>query len=366
MQIRFLTQQEFENSDVLKLPETVPHPTDLAKILGVTNDTNTSQSDCYYWSNTYKENEFSDDLIYTIGPRLEKSIASESEQYIGIRPVIELKDFLKLSFTRYSKIVTTANGKQIKKIIFGAFPQDKVTSDINDSLLETDENFTFKGKNHLILASSSAPNKKYIQYKKQCPTTAYSYGGAYQHNMCEENIQQFQVQPIEWILDEKNNILIADKILIGNMSYSEAHYYINKYFKNEITQNTDIWQNKNTLSQMGYTPCIDLSHEFKSFIPIEIRMFQQKICANLKAQTMTRIEFLQAISKMATKESVHNQIEHTQIVDFAKNIITHALKHPEKTPKELLSQMENNTQCLSHSKKKNISAFQWIQNSKTR
>ena len=369
MKIRFLTEREFDNSGVLKLLETVPHPTDFAKITGVTDYVNTNQSNYYYWSSICKENEFSDDLVYILGQK--KSIISESENHIGIRPVISFQDFQKLNIMHYGKIETTKTGEQIKKIIFGAFPQNKITMDKIDSV-ETNENFTFETyldmKEHTVIASKNNPTQKYIQYNKTQDQTVYGYDGGYHKNNKDDSfIQQFQIQPIEWIIDEKNELLITDKILMGSSSYSDASYYLNRHFQNEILQNTNIWQNEFLLKKRGYTNLFNLSYENTSTIqkPIIIHLFQEKLYNNLKTEIdkMGRIEFLQAISKLVAHEPKHNQQEYNLVVNYARCLIKDTMAQEQKTPKEVWAKIGEEIKKNSLGNKKHLLSFPWLKHS---
>lgn len=210
--------------------------------------------------------------------------------------------------------------------------------------VETNENFTFKTyldmKEHTVIASKNNPTQKYIQYNKTQDHTVYSYDGGYHKNNKDDSfIQQFQIQPIEWIVDEKNKLLIADRILIGGMSYCNASYYLNRHFEQDITQSNNIWQNEFLLKKLGYTNLFDLSYEFESNIqkPIIIRLFQEKLYNNLKTEIdkMSRIKFLQAISKLVTHESKHNQQEYNLIANYARYLIKDTMAQVQITPKEV-------------------------------
>ena len=186
------------------------------------------------------------------------------ERYIGIRPVIEYDD----EWLDVSKIKTKFVGsKMVEYIEFGEYPKNIVNLDtriIFEERLKTQSvDFRkipltyYSTANRLVEVGKEAKSKfKFFKHD----VLALNFGNKFLRCLYNRNTNFFQyietntnntiwfkIEPIEWILDRENNLLIAERTLLTGIPYQTTKHsysdsmkyftlsnYLNNVFLNEI------------------------------------------------------------------------------------------------------------------------------------
>ena len=232
-------------------------PTDLAVVLGMNtadyqsvlaNDVKVSVLDDLFNSDRdYVKTEY-----YTT-MNLCGEISSchiDKSSSMGVNPVIPID---KKALTD-ADIATLSNGERC--VFYGEFPQTAVglvtASELNKKLLNdklkpTGRIFTFFRDNnsqdyeeYIDLENG----KKFIRIRAQFFDDKSQLLGDYHSEYKNGAFVWIQVQPIKWIIDEKNGLLIASISLVSGLKDSAGYYsqfdntvfsrYLNGYFRSQI------------------------------------------------------------------------------------------------------------------------------------
>ena len=164
----------------------------------------------------------------------------------GVRPILSLSNIYEFRQNIKSKII---NG--IKEIEYGEYPQSVVDEDLEielenlyqqNNLNKTNKKYTFIQENeNKVYEEYSHKENKYIRINDTL-INGMNYKFTNGRDAIGNKTYWVKVEPIKWLVDEKENIAIS-KYIIANMnfSYKNNDYdtsvikeYLEKYFIKEI------------------------------------------------------------------------------------------------------------------------------------
>lgn len=268
MKCTLLTKDEVCNNQlqIFKKYGTNAAVTDFSLLLGIEVSSNHTSDSLYYRDKVFEDTRAAD---YWTRTKEETPIAISSYSfgfnspkninnlYIGIRPVLK---YAKIINETYDKKITD---KEILEVKYGEYPQtvceDKTNLELEklykEGKLEKTEKiytinsnktetffpqkiieYTYNGKKYIRFIAdrdtirTKLSNKKYIEYNRP---------------------YWIKVEPIIWMIDEKQDIAVSKKLLITGIPFDEnynntfeetnIYKYLNEYFIKEIkTENNEL------------------------------------------------------------------------------------------------------------------------------
>ena len=236
MELTFLEKDEIIGKDKLKLFNKVissAKATDFALVTG-----------CYcsdygfspYWTKTISEYE---DNIYTINFADAREYHM-SENSIGIRPIIKYKDG-EIDFSKYN----ISKYFEADVLEYGYYPQWAPGKEIQDELEKnysktvphglhiTDITYTINsGKYDNGMTNFKERKIDVYKYKDKFYTRLLVKPSVYNSYKCKlSNDMEYkpgdyvwiEISPARWFIDRKDNILLADMILLSGICYSDVN-----------------------------------------------------------------------------------------------------------------------------------------------
>lgn len=207
-----------------------------------------------YWTKTRE-----DDYSSCVKTELDVISHNTYKRFIGIRPVLTNFDINNFS-------VKTDN-RGIKYVEYGMYPQSIVSEDL-EKILFNDllNNKLIETKNEYVIDLATNYSEKFrkdffYEYEyngKKYVNIYYMKGHDSKDQFYLSNGKKYkkgdmawiEVEPIKWLYDEKNNLLISDKILLSGVQfnpYGEIYHgdfentfiykFLNTYFIKDIQQN---------------------------------------------------------------------------------------------------------------------------------
>lgn len=211
--------QVFGNNkiNVMKKYGTECEHTDFARLLGGDGRS--------WWTNSL----YSQDCSYLIKVVSDCNFADVFDTSCGIRPVLKYSSISSLA----SDIVIDENG--IKRIYFGEYPQLYVESALGSELdlVYSRESMNSTGRGYTTFLVSD--KYKQINFTEKC-SFEYEYKGNkyvrligyFIHSGCEMHwgdIYWVKVLPISWLVDEEEDLVIAEYSLLSGLPFNECRYY---------------------------------------------------------------------------------------------------------------------------------------------
>ena len=147
-----------------------------------------------------------------------------------------------------------------------------------------------------------------------------------------------KVEPIEWILDTKNEKAIALKGLIAGMSFDSSETYDGVFEKTLLSQ----YLNKHFYPEMVQYQEEDYNiHSLTEFKEVIVGSFSEE---RLQQYQDNRLNFYLALLKLAKDVSEANSYEGTlkkDIVIYAKNIVKQMAQDEKITPHQAIQQIKS-------------------------
>ena len=259
MECTLLTKDEVCGSrlQIFKQYGTNAAVTDLSLLLGIevssdhTSDTLYYQDKDFidtraadYWTKTKDKDKVIAISSYSFGYNSPKKT---NDLYLGIRPILKYSDIKE--YIQNRKI----SDKEVLEVDFGEYPQTICGKKIEFELeqMYKENTITKTEKKYTIISNETFlpqeineyiyNDNKYIRFiadrdiirTKMSNKKYIEYGKAY----------WIKVEPITWMIDEKEDIAVAKKLLISGIPFgsynnkfeeTEIYNYLNKYFIKEI------------------------------------------------------------------------------------------------------------------------------------
>ena len=246
--------------------------TDFSILLGGSGTYNVKTKNLNYGS-YWTKSTYDNNIIEIINNDGLQSTAINKARCVDIRPIIDYS-LIKNNFCNKEFYE-----KDVKEIYYGEYPQSIVNKDFSESLelaytmdvLEktgkiyttdsvyfSDTEIPFQKKEHLEYKYNG---KKYIRFVAQDSYLFKNLSDG--REVKKEEVYWINVEPIAWVIDEKTNIAITKKLLIGGLQYNyndvdavdfmdmDIKKYLDCYFSKEIVNlkedvSTDYNINNNT------------------------------------------------------------------------------------------------------------------------
>ena len=204
-------------------------------------------------------------VVYNEGPHEEEAIDSD-ERYIGARPV-----------TSYSSICNVCSNKVrtkdgILEVEYGEYPQKaaskKLQFVLENAYKNNDSSITKTGKRYTVdktfyQYSEDSFKAKFIdEYlfdngKKYVRLKAQFYSNGIHYNMLSneedyatDDYVWIEVQPIKWLIDEKKDIALSERILFAGVQFNHEYHYQRDFSSSDIKKYMDTYFSKDIISSL--------------------------------------------------------------------------------------------------------------------
>ena len=275
----FLTEEQYFGSDQLEILEkrgTKAAITDFSILLGayvsdnyhIDNDNSLEGRTGYYWT---KSDDGDNDarVVIADGIRNDRNVSGRDG---GARPA--------LPFSSISSIPTNGeSGKRgrdgILEVEYGYYPQKAVSKDMqerlerayrSDSILRTRNSYTtdsrkyddynekFSEKQH---EEYEYNGKRYVRIEVNSGKIQYALSNGESYR--DGNNVWVEVQPVKWLVDEKEKIMLTDKLIFSGVQFNHTRDYhtrdfdktdiktfMDKYLSKDLVQVRDIAEQTKT------------------------------------------------------------------------------------------------------------------------
>lgn len=254
----FLTKEQVigENKlDLFKKYKYVPKATDFAILTGIMQCSSggANYSSGLWWTLSQAYNRH--DKVWSIGSQLHEDARDTDIRYLGVRPSIAY------SAIKSQCTICKELKKGIYEVEFGSYPQSVPSEYITKNLDYAYKTGTLK---QTLKTYTCKPDE--IERRDLCGRTReineYEYNGEkYVRFECKElhlyahfhgkwhispgDVYWLKVEPIKWLVDEKNDIALSKDLLFSGVEFSRKNYFgdfskteikrfMNDYFAKEI------------------------------------------------------------------------------------------------------------------------------------
>ena len=268
----FLTEEQYFGSDQLEILEkrgTKAAITDFSILLGayvsdnyhIDNDNSLEGRTGYYWT---KSDDGDNDarVVIADGIRNDRNVSGRDG---GARPA--------LPFSSISSIPTNGeSGKRgrdgILEVEYGYYPQKAVSKDMqerlerayrSDSILRTRNSYTtdsrkyddynekFSEKQH---EEYEYNGKRYVRIEVNSGKIQYALSNGESYR--DGNNVWVEVQPVKWLVDEKEKIMLTDKLIFSGVQFNHTRdYHTRDFDKTDIKTFMDKYLSKDLVQVRG-------------------------------------------------------------------------------------------------------------------
>ena len=252
----FLTEKQIfgdNKLDIIKKYGTKCAITDFSILLGgyisdghysIEGNTRKTRTGCWWTKSADKSND-----IYLADFDGSRDSSPVKDRSNGARLVLSYSSIKSNS----SNVVSSTNG--IKKIEYGKYPQTIVAENYSCELEKAynDGNLRTTGKSY---TTDSVSTRDYTESFKARTHTEYEYGGSKYIRFvgdlnCEEEVLSdgreiksgspywIRVEPITWLVDEKADIALSEKILFSGVQFKNDKHYNGNFDETDIKQFMD-------------------------------------------------------------------------------------------------------------------------------
>lgn len=213
---------------------------------------------CYWVDSVYvKENK----AFYVTESEI-FSIADYFDRRIGARPVLSYSSIRDIS----SNVVRAKDG--ILEVEYGEYPQKAVSKKLQDELegaynyhqtfiKKTGKTYTIDSRTRkeydkkfsaqIIEEYSFVDGKKYVRVKHMGYDGYFSNGEYYKSG----DYVWVEVQPIKWLIDEKRDIALSEKLLFAGVQFKHKGKYKGDFNKTDIKEFMDRYFSKDIISNFS-------------------------------------------------------------------------------------------------------------------
>lgn len=220
------------------------------------------------------------------------------------------------------------------------------TQDIRTQCLTPIQEYEFEGEKYVQVVATLSQNDDKTKNKIQLKDSEYT--------IKNKKPYWVKVEPLTWLVDEKNGILISQKAILsgirfdnnneynGDFSQTEMNAFCSKYLSKEIHNREDI--------------CVE---NFKSFVMAQLKN---------KISSMQRLEYfkkLLSLAKYYVGKSITNQElknNEDQIIKYTKQHIQTMTKQSDETPNSMLRVFCNKNSKPDKQENKSIGLIDCLKN----
>ncbi len=173
-------------------------------------------------------------------------IVHDSDRIISVRPA--------LSFSSIDDILTNANSKRAKdgilEVEYGFYPQYAPKSYIQRKLNREYENGRLKKTGNTFTINDGDNEDFYAKNIDEYEYKGKRYVRMFEYKIRMYNVRKLlnkkiykptdivwiEVEPVKWLVDEKNGIMLSEKLLFSGVEFFDIKMYIDKYFSRDLCQ----------------------------------------------------------------------------------------------------------------------------------
>lgn len=257
-----------ETSEVIERCGLLAKPTDLAVAMNRHNDESEFMS--YYLStiNTLNNKFY---IVQNEG----KFGVTNSANRCGVRPIV------KLTAEAWNEILNKAiEFDGIKIVQYGEFPQTTILQELSSPLTTTGKVYEIKGQNAL---EYSFKNQK----------------------VCQIGDTWYKVEPIEWLVDEDNHLLLARHVLLAGLSIDRRLMFDGTF------EQSRLYEDLNTLFIKDIIPSRETAYDEDQLLDLaRLELIKQRLSAEtseIKEEVARKEKLIAEVLRLKSAINIEKQ-----------------------------------------------------------